>query len=158
MKAKLTAKLLTLLGFSAVASSCEETMKCMYGTPSASYVFNTHVKDVETGEAIKGIRVSLLERHTRIDNATQEKTEFVDTLATGKTNSQGQVVLRHGGMPLPYNKAEFAADDIDGSENGEYNPTNVEITINSNEYVDDNDSIWDQGKVTKDITLKLHKK
>lgn len=165
MKAKTTAKLLALLGFSTAANSCEALSEiggggglCMYGSPSASYEFNIDVEDVNDGKPIEGIRVSLLERGYYHNSTTQEREETVDTLARGLTNVQGKVVLKYGGSPINYDKAEFAADDIDGSENGEYNSNNVEIKIDRNEFVDDDDNSWSWGKVTKDITLKLTKK
>lgn len=165
MKAKTTAKLLALLGFSTAANSCEALSEIggggglvMYGSPSASYEFNIEVKDVNDGKPIEGIRVSLLERGYYHNSATQEREEVIDTLAKGLTNAQGKVVLKHGGHPIFYDKAEFAAEDVDGSENGEYNSNNVEIKIERNEFVDNDDNSWSLGKVTKDITLKLTKK
>lgn len=165
METKTKAQLLALLGFSAAATSCEALNGlggggglCMYGTPSASYQFNIDVKDLTTEEPVEGIRVSLIERHTQLDHTTQEKVEYVDTLATELTDANGRAILKHGGMPLHYNKAEIAADDVDGSANGDYNSTNVEFQIYNSDYVDDDDNSWSLGKVTKDITMKIDKK
>lgn len=152
-----------MLGFSTVASSCEQIGDiiggggnlCMYGCPSANYVVDVDIKELGTDTPIEGVRVGAVKRHT-YNNSTSDAPEiYVDTLASGLTNAVGKVQLKFGGS-LQRN-FEVVADDIDGTENGgEFASASVEININSTDYTD-GDGQWYIGKVTKSAAIKLSK-
>ncbi|MBQ1214004.1 MAG: hypothetical protein IIX00_05320, partial [Tidjanibacter sp.] len=82
MKSKIALKILSLLGFSAVATSCENMFQAMYGTPRAGYVFNVDVKDAHTNAPINGMRVSIIRRLAYYNTETGSyDNESIDTLA-----------------------------------------------------------------------------
>ncbi len=158
MKSKLALKLLSLLGFSTAVASCEIVNEwggggavCMYGTPSADYVFNVDVKDVENNAPIEGIRVSAISRNNYVSPAR------VDTLISGQTLADGKVKLSFGDFPK--NEFEVVADDIDGAENGgEFSTASTTITIDNKDYKNPGESGWYRGTATKNATIKLSKK
>ena len=157
MKSKILLKLLSLLGFSTVAASCEFIGAAEYGCPSADYVFNVDVKDAETNAPIEGMRVSAIVRHTgEYYNPTTGgyDTERVDTLAWELTNEQGKVTLSMTDFPVSLH--EIAADDIDGAENGgHYSTVSTEVTTERDDYKNPGD--WYSGKATHNVTLKTTK-
>ena len=123
----------------------------MYGTPSADYVFNVDVKDVENNAPIEGIRVSVIRRYLTNSVPTQ-----IDTLTHSLTDNEGKVTLSLN--TWPESSFEIAADDIDGAENGgEFSTASTTITIDSKDYKNPGESGWFQGTATKDVTIKLSK-
>ncbi len=167
MKNRFVKWLFGVLGFSSVATSCETIEvifrgpAVMYGCPSADYVFNVEVEDLESGNPIEGARVSAVERGTREmwdgETGTSYPENYIDTLAVGITSAEGKVTLKYNNFPV--NKHEIVADDIDGEANGgEYNSSSVELTIDSNDYEDGGENGWYKGTATNDVTLKLTKK
>ena len=167
MNSKLIRWILGVLGFSTVATSCELIEEiggggavCMYGCPSADYVFNVEVEDVESGAPIEGIRVSAVERGERqywdSETGIAQYETYTDTLASGLTTADGKVVLRYG--TFPRDEHEIVADDIDGAANGDYSSTSVEIKVDKNDYENPGESGWYSGTATNDITMKLSKK
>ena len=159
MKSKLALKILSLLGFSTAVASCEIVNEwggggavCMYGTPSADYVFNVDVKDVENNAPIEGIRVSVIQRYLTNSVPTQ-----IDTLTHSLTDNEGKVTLSLN--TWPESSFEIAADDIDGAENGgEFSTASTTITIDSKDYKNPGESGWYRGTATKNATIKLSKK
>ena len=153
MKAKTTAKLLALLGFSTAANSCEALNETggggglvMYGSPSADYVFNAEVID-EDGKPIKGIEVS----------APIEHPYDSSDITTALTDSDGKCVLDF--KTWPTNEFKVRATDIDGAENGgEFEAANAFVLIDSKDYKDKGEHGWYQGKATKRVKFQLEKK
>lgn len=158
--------MLGVLGFSSVATSCdtiEDIFRgpvAMYGCPSADYVFNVEVEDLESGDPIEGIRVSAVERGERqywdSETGMAYYESYTDTLAVGTTSADGKVMLRYN--TFPRNEHEIVADDVDGTENGDYASAAVGVTIDSDDYKDEGENGWYQGTTTQDVTLKLTKK
>ena len=159
MKSKIALKILSLLGFSTAVASCEIVNEwggggavCMYGTPSADYVFNVDVKDVENNAPIEGIRVSVIQRYITNSVPTQ-----IDTLTHSLTDNEGKVTLSLN--TWPESSFEIAADDIDGAENGgEFSTASTTITIDNKDYKNPGESGWYRGTATKNATIKLSKK
>ena len=153
MKTKHKAQLLAMLGFSTAATSCEALneiggggMVCMYGQPSADYVFNAEVID-EDGKPIKGIEVSTPIEHPY--NSTD--------ITTALTDSDGKCVLDF--KTWPTNEFKVRATDIDGAENGgEFEAANSFVIIDSKDYKDKGEHGWYQGKATKRVKFQLEKK
>lgn len=154
MKSKLALKLLSLLGFSSIATACDDDFNHftpqppMYGTPSANYVLNVEVRNVENNYPINGIRVSVIRRY---DDASQP-----DTLYRKKTDEDGLAKLQFRNFPT--NTHEIVAEDVDGSENGgTFSSASTEIVFTASDYEGEKD-FWFQGTATKDVTIKLSKK
>ena len=159
MKSKIALKILSLLGFSTAVASCEIVIEwggggavCMYGTPSADYVFNVDVKDVENNAPIEGIRVSVIQRYLTNSVPTQ-----IDTLTHSLTDNEGKVTLSLN--TWPESSFEIAADDIDGAENGgEFSTASTTIAIDNKDYKNPGEHGWYRGTATKNATIKLSKK
>lgn len=167
MNCKLIRWLLGILGFSTVATSCEVIdniggggMVCMYGTPSADYVFNVDIVDSENDTPIEGIRVSALEKIERQywDSETGMATyeTITDTLAVGTTDASGKVILNVNSFPS--DKHTIVADDVDGEANGKFDSASVVLTTDRDDYKEPGNSGWYSGTATHDVTLKLNKK
>ena len=119
----------------------------MYGTPSANYVLNVEVRNVENNYPINGIRVSVIRRY---DDASQP-----DTLHRKKTDEDGLAKLQFRNFPT--NTHEIVAEDVDGSENGgTFSSASTEIVFTASDYEGEKD-FWFQGTATKDVTIKLSK-
>ncbi len=152
MKSKILKFLMVTLGFGAY-TSCDgpDMYGCPmpapeYGCPYAEYLFNAEVKDGETDTPIKGIRVSVIEKHSE---------QFTDTLAVGLTQADGKVRLQVGRMPT--DKHTLVADDVDGEANGgKYNSTSTVITTDDDDYTGGSGA-WDQGTAEHNVTISLSK-
>ncbi|MBR4851900.1 MAG: radical SAM-associated putative lipoprotein [Tidjanibacter sp.] len=150
MKAKLTAKLLALLGFSTAANSCEALSEiggggnlCMYGTPSATYIINAEVVDEEE-KPIHGIKVSVI---------TENSYEIPEAL----TDFHGKCTIKYTGWPQ--NEIKLVAEDIDGTANsGEFESANAFALFDSNDYKDPGESGWFKGTATKRVKFQLNEK
>lgn len=168
MKNRFILKLLGLLGFSTVATSCELIddiggggMVCMYGCPSADYVFNVDVADKESNTPIEGIRVSVVDRGVReywnSETGTTEPKPYCDTLVVGTTGADGKLLLNYNGFPA-YSH-ELAFDDVDGQENGGlYASASTTITYESDDYENPGENGWYSGTATHNVSVKLDKK
>lgn len=166
MKSKVVKWLLGVLGFSSMATSCETIEDiirgpvAMYGCPSADYVFNVDIVDNESDAPIEGIRVSAIEKieYQYWDSETGMATyeTRTDTLARGITDANGKVVLNVNSFPR--DKHTIAADDVDGTENGNYTSSSVVLTTDSDDYKNPGNSGWYSGTAIHEVTLKLSPK
>lgn len=156
-KTKAIQRLLTLLGFSAVATSCESMFQVMYGTPSAGYIFNVDVKDAHTNAPINGMRVSIIRRMAYYNTETGSyDNESIDTLAWKLTNGQGKATLSINDFPTSLH--EIAADDIDGAGNGgHYSTASTEVVTEKDDYENPSKDGWFDGTATHNVTLKITK-
>ena len=131
----LIAGLLSILGFS---TSCNILPLAEYGSPSAKYIINGKVTSVETGKAIKGVRVSM---------------QGDSTL----TNADGsyQVVEKYG---FPGDQLlQITFKDIDGAANGEYANIDTVVEIKDPQYTG-GDGDWYSGEATEEFSIKLNPK
>lgn len=164
MNNKFIRKIISILGFSTVATSCELIeeiggggMVNMYGTPSADYVFNAEVKDKDNDQPIEGIRVSAIVEHQYWDSSATAEQIITDTLAKGFTDSDGRVVLNINDFPK--SKHTLAFDDVDGTENGgDYASVEIDVTTDSKDYKNPGENGWYSGTATHDVSVKLSKK
>lgn len=159
---------LGVLGFSTVATSCELIddiggggMVCMYGCPSADYVFNVDVADKESNEPIEGIRVSVLNRgvaeYWNSETGTTEPKPYCDTLAVGTTGADGKLLINYNGFPAASH--ELAFDDVDGQENGGlYASASTTLNHESDDYKNPGENGWYSGTATHKVSVKLEKK
>ena len=154
MKAKTTAKLLALLGFSTAANSCEALseiggggMVCMYGQPSASYVFNAEVVD-EEGNPIEGIKASV--------KPTERTYLSPSDIPDAQTDKDGKAQLKLLGI-WPQNEFTITMEDIDGADNGgEFESETTTVFIENNDY--EGKGEWVRGTATKRVKVQLEKK
>ena len=158
MKSRVVRWLMGILGFAGF-TSCD-IGAAMYGCPSADYVFNVEVKDVETDSPIGGIRVSAVERGERqywdSESNLSQYEQYTYTFAVGTTSADGKLTLRYN--TFPHNQHEFVADDVDGEAKGSYASASVTINLRSSDYEGKSNNGWYSGTATEDITLKLSKK
>lgn len=168
MNCKFIRWILGVLGFTTVATSCEMIDEiggggqvCMYGCPSADYVFNVEVADKENDQPIAHIRVSaiLTSERSYWDNETGSTQYGVvhDTLAVGRTGEDGKLSLQFNNFP--HDKHTIAFDDLDGAENGgDYASMAVDITSDGEDYKDSGNDGWYWGTATHNVAVKLSKK
>lgn len=168
MKTKLYRLLIALLGFAGFESctgpdmyGCPPIPAPEYGCPSATFLFNANAHDQVSNEPIRHIRVSVLARgeSSYYDNetGTVKHREDCDTLARGSTNDEGHALILVQGAPIT--TYELAFDDIDGEENGgDYAPTNVVVTTQSEDLNDPSSSNGWEGAITHEVNVKLVKK
>lgn len=166
MNCKFVRWILGILGFSTAATSCEliedvVLAPAMYGCPSADYVFNVEIEDMEGDTPINGVRVSVVERGQRqywnSELGIDYYEPYIDTLAVGVTAQDGKVMLKYNGFPR--DKHEIVADDVDGAENGgNYASASVEVLVEKEDYKNPGNNGWYSGTATSDVTLRLSKK
>lgn len=158
MKTELASKIFALLGFSAMATSCDDVYGPImygcppapeYGCPYATYVANVEVSD-SNDTPIEGIRVSLTSA-----NLTSEWPSKVDTLAVGLTDKDGRCTLSNDISDI----VTVVADDIDGIQNGgKFESQNTIVQFEDGDYVGEGDGNWNIGKFAKRIEIKLNTK
>lgn len=165
MKCKFIKWLLGILGFSSLTTSCETLgdiilQPAMYGCPSADYVINVEVEDIESGDKVEGIRVSAIDRQYRDvwdEETGRTQTEILtDTLARGFTSADGQITLQY--TSFPREKHLIVAEDMDGEVNDNYSTVGVTVNVDNDDYKNPDNSGWYKGTATKDITIQLSKK
>lgn len=141
MKNKLIWMLLSLLGF---ASACSDKEKdedqngnlCMYGCPSVTFSVKGTVTN-EAGQPIPGIRVGIKDTYPTL--LTDDKGGFAFTKETAVF------------LPEP---AVMQFTDVDGAENGLYDPKEVEISFTRNPDVAAGE--WYRGDFTaEDIAVTM---
>ena len=144
ISSKICGVLLTVLGFSAIFSSCKPKYGMpppMYGVPNADYFIDGKIVSEETNEPIKDLNVRFIE---------QGHNSF-----SVFTNAEGSFEFSHHDDYLIRDYA-IEIEDIDGEENGAFNDTVINVHINQNEY-QGGDS-WYAGKYHKSFDIKLKPK
>lgn len=148
MNCKLIRWILGILGFSTVATSCEVIdniggggMVCMYGTPSADYVFNVEVIDSESHAPIEGLQLDI----------SGHSSEYEYTPVT--TSAEGKATLRL--QTFPENNHTLFVQDVDGEENGLYASTRVIVSTDENDYKNPGNSGWYKGTATHDVMIEM---
>lgn len=110
------------------------TLVAEYGVPVMEYVVKGKVTDANTGNPIKGIQVT-----------SDDGYEPILTTETGDFECNG------GGMPDE--KVMLTFTDIDGEENGLYDPQEVEVSVKK---VEEGSGAWYYGVyVAEDVMVKL---
>lgn len=140
MKNKLLWFLLSLLGFGTSCSDNDNTPEnfmCEYGTPSATFSVKGKVTDDE-GKPIPGIEVQLEKDYDKQLTDEQGNFEFVKSLTFH---------IDEKPMPLRFT-------DIDGPENGSFEPATVDVQFTQNPDV--KPGSWYQGDFTaQDVTATM---
>jgi len=138
---KICGALLAILGFSAVVNSCSTAE---YGTPSADFFLDGNIVSEETNEPIKNLKVRWSEK------SHQDNKYPIDSVHTNE--SGGFSFYRLGQFPM----REYSLDiqDIDGNDNGAFNDTTINVSVNNNEYYGGSGN-WYSGKYHKSFDIKL---
>jgi len=147
ISSKICGILLAVLGFSALATSCMKYgMPVEYGCPSADFFIDGKITSEKTDSAIEGLKVRWLGGV----NSNERPIDSVFTDENGKFNFNH---LRE----FPVSSYSLDIQDIDGTENGAFNDTTINVTINRNEY-QGGDGRWYDGEYRKSFDIKLKPK
>ena len=142
---KIISFLILLLGY----TSCDDPVD-EYGTPAARYKVSGKVvsADGDKKQAIKGIRVVV------IDNVDENEEKYVAGDTT-YTSTEGLFEINRHDFPRKDFKIKF--QDIDGTDNGEFDEKIEVIDFKNAEYK--GGSGWYKGEATKDMgTVELTSK
>jgi len=138
---KALSALLLLLGFSActggIGGGREEP--CMYGMPYVKHSIKGKVES-QSGVSIKGIRIICSIKNNWMPQ---------DTLLS---DIKGEFTLIKQ-LIEPDVTYKLVCTDIDGTDNGSYKEDSVNVDFKKSDLTDA--SGWFQGKVTKNVTIKL---
>ena len=149
---KFNAVLVALLGFLGF-SGCDIIGKVEYGSPHANYQIKGQVVDKATGEAIKGIKVQILNHSEAIPDDVEipHFLQFIDT-----TDVNGNFAILHQGFPRNRDMPLFAhVTDIDSIENGWFYDKVIELEMRNFEQTKPASGNWFSGEFTKTINVKL---
>ena len=146
ISSKICAALLAVLGFSAIATSCVKSPPPMYGVPNADYFIDGKIVSEETNEPIKDLKVRFFEK------MSDEREHSFDSVFT---NAEGSFEFSRYQDLIRYYSIEVK--DIDGEENGAFNDTTINVTINQNEF-QGGDGSWYDGVYRKNFDIKLKPK
>jgi putative lipoprotein (rSAM/lipoprotein system) len=135
---KILAFFLTLLGF----QSCDKDSPVEYGSPFARFKVNGTVVSEDNGEPVKDIRAVLVPVYPT-ESGNQEY-YYGDTL---RTDEQGKFAFESEVYSIYYN---LKLEDVDGEENGSYEPKTVFVDFTGAEYTG-GDNRWYVGEATKDL-------
>lgn len=134
-------KALSLMGLGGAISACGAFISPdMYGTPTMEYRVSGKVTDSETGNPIPGIEV-----------------EYFNCW----TGSQTVLTSDDGGFDVeaahsPSDEVTLKFKDIDGPENGEYKPLELEVKLDK---VADSSGAWDDGDyAAENVEVTMTKK
>ena len=130
----LLSALITFLGFSSACS----LNQVEYGAPHADFIISGKTESAVTGEAVKNIRV-VAEWDT---SYTDDKGLYLKELETFGAQD-GELVLKF--------------EDIDGAENGAFEPLDTLIQYKASDFEDGDDN-WYEGEARKIINVKLQPK
>ncbi len=131
-------KALSLLGLGGAISACGAFIAPdMYGTPTMEYRVSGKVTDAETGDPIPGIEVGYF--------------HCLNGPETILTSDDGAFLVES--LDGPSDKVTLKFTDIDGPTNGEYEPLELEVTLDK---VADSSGAWDEGDyAADDVKVKM---
>ncbi len=141
--------LISALGF---ASSCDIYGGKMYGTPSADFIINGKIEANSTNIPVAGIKVKMSQqRMTDKGNIPVG----IDSTFSDVTNGTYQV--RANGQ-FPDNQTfKLSFSDIDGAQNGEFEPLDTTIVFQNPKFSNGSGS-WNRGQTEMEVDVKLKPK
>ena len=131
--------LLGWLGF----ASCDSIGMEEYGTPTVDYEFKVRVTD-QDAKPVEGLQVALPISHVN------EK-ELTD--AQGKAELDGSYTGPHRD-----HQVVLEVKDIDGEKNGVVADQQVTVEVKESDFVSKGSGNWNNGKVKKNIDIKVERK
>ena len=150
---KYNAFIVFLISFLGFASSCDILGgKAMYGTPSADFIVKGKVEDTDSKNPIVGVKMEM----SREMNSKNGKV-FVDVGSSFSVESTGKYeVTDNQAFPEDQNyKIKFR--DIDGVQNGEYEPLDTTIIFQNPKFAK-GDGSWYIGQTEKVVNVELKPK
>ena len=152
---RLFGKLLGLLGFAAVGTSCDGLMSLEYGTPYTSFEVTGKLIDKETKEPVSGIVIVYGEEHSDWDAAGNETRRFYPE---GSHVSDYEEFWLRGRMFTPENpeKLILKLSDYDSNDKGHYKDTTYTIDLQRIREPDPEEH-WCDGIYGAEVTLELEK-
>ena len=144
-----------IIGFFGFAGSLTTGCRVEYGAPSADYKIKGTVVNEATGKPIKGIRVAYSPVEWDVDLfgpppwLQDERYDYVITNENGAftfTSSRGYG-FRNSIVPI-------YAEDIDGEQNGLFQPRKIEVDFNEAAQTG-NPGGWYEGEFTVTTTIQL---
>lgn len=148
-------KLLGLLGFTAIGTSCEEMMRVEYGSPYATFEISGKLVDKETKEPVSGIVIVYGKEYSYIDEDGNDMSRFY---GEGSHVADYSDFWLRGRTDVPDDPAKviFKLTDYDSAANGHYKDTTYTIDIKSIREPDPEDH-WCVGIYGAEVTLELEK-
>jgi len=117
---------------------------CEYGTPTADFEIKGTVTDSITSNALPNIRVI---------RKNADYPQYGDTIYT---DANGKYSFSFQDFPINEPTFPIKVEDIDGSLNsGDYVSKEVNVVINSSDWVKKGDGHWYYGKASKTQDFKL---
>ena len=142
ISSKICGALLAVLGFSAVLTSCGGPE---YGMPTADYFIDGKIVSEETNKPIENLKVRWI---GRINSDYPIDSVF--------TNENGEFNFSRL-QEFPVTSYSLDIQDVDSVENGAFNNTKINVTVNHNEYQGGNGH-WYDGEYHKTFDIKLKPK
>ncbi|MDR2928080.1 MAG: radical SAM-associated putative lipoprotein [Cytophagaceae bacterium] len=145
------AGIITILGF----AGCDKENNNVdeYGTPRADYTVKGTVVNKTTGKPVKGIRVGYFA------DGPMPMYGVMPTLYEPKvyvmTDNSGEFEITAGFSPIPDNTPLLIyVNDIDGAENGSFQPENLQLDVSKAEQTKKPDR-WHEGEYTLTVKVEL---
>lgn len=138
--------IIALLGCFAFFTGCDilKDSPCEYGTPTADFEIKGTVTDSITSNALPNIRVI---------RKNADYPQFGDTIYT---DANGKYSFSFQDFPIKEPTFPIKVEDIDGSLNdGDHVSKQVDVVINSTDWVKNGDGHWYYGKAIKIQDFKL---
>ena len=124
-----------------------------YGTPHADYTVKGAVVNKATGGPITGIRVGYYPQEWDED-VFGPPSVYYGSKAYVITDTMGEFKLTATSFPNSNNKLPVYVEDIDGEENGLFQPKMAEVDF-SNAVHSGNPGHWYEGEYTVTTTIQL---
>lgn len=148
-------KLLALLGFAAVGTSCEEMMRVEYGSPYATFDISGKLVDKETKEPVSGIVIVYGKEYSYIDEDGNDVSRFY---GEGSHVADYSEFWLRGRTNVPEDPAKLTLKltDYDSKANGHYKDTTYTIDLERTGEPDPEEN-WCVGVYGAEVTLELEK-
>lgn len=141
--------LLSLVGCSSDGNGNGGGIVCEYGTPSAAFKISGKVVSAEDNKPIKAIKVVMIAGENN-----NEGMVIHNSAVTSDAN--GEFLIKTSTFPL--SKYIIKVEDVDGEENGLFNPSELLLTLKSNDFKNPSGA-WFAGLVEKNVgTMKMSPK
>ena len=145
------AGIMGLFGF----TGCDIFERALYAAPYADYSIKGAVVNEVTGKPIKGIRVSYSPVEWDIDLFGQPPWDQNERYDYVITNENGAFSFTtSGGYGFRNSIVPIYAEDIDGEENGLFQPRKIEVDFNEAVQTG-NPGDWYEGEFTVTTTIQL---
>ena len=138
---RIIAFLMAVLGF---ASACKDAViVAAYGSPHADFIVKGNISSAQDNTILKGIRV------------IAKVSDYANDCDTVKTDATGNYSTKVSS--LPDTKVKLNLTDIDGVDNGSFEPLDTLVTFTNARFTG-GDGNWYSGTTEKVLNLKMKPK